>query len=113
MHELSIAEELINIINQTAKANKLSRVAKVKLRIGEMRGIVPESLVFAFEVIGKGSVAEGTAIDIVTIKTKALCNKCKKEFEVEDYNFICPVCGSMDVVVIEGKELIIDSLEGE
>lgn len=113
MHELSIAEELLNIIVETAKVNNLSKVTGIKLKIGEMRGVVPESLSFAFEVIGKGTVAEGAVIKIIEIKTKASCKKCGKEFSVEDYYFICPECGNIDVVVIEGKELIIDSLEGE
>ena len=113
MHELSIVEGLINIIEDTAREHDISSVKRVKLRIGAMRQVVPDALRFAFEVAGKGTVAEGAEILITDIPTKAKCGTCAGEFQVEEYCFICPRCGSSEVTVIEGKELYIDTLEGE
>ena len=113
MHEVSIVEGLIDIIKETAKQNNLSNVSMVSLRIGAMRQIVPDALQFAFEIVGKGTVAEGAEIRIREIATRGRCRACDKEFPVEDYCFICESCGSGDVEVIEGKELYIDTLEGE
>jgi hydrogenase nickel incorporation protein HypA/HybF len=113
MHEVSIVEGLIGIIEDTAATNKISKVSQVSLRIGTMRQVVPDALEFAFEIVGKGTVAEGAAIKIEEIPTRARCRECATEFPVEDFCFVCTSCGSGDVEVIEGKELYIDSLEGE
>ena len=113
MHEVSIVEGLIGIIKETATQNDLEKVTMVSLRIGSMRQVVPDALQFAFEIVGKGTVAEGAEIRIKEIATRGRCRECGKEFPVEDYCFICASCGSGDVEVIEGKELYIDTLEGE
>jgi hydrogenase nickel incorporation protein HypA/HybF len=112
MHEVSIVEGLIDIIRATAEQHGLTRIDKISLRIGTMRQIVPDALQFAFEIVGKGTVAEGAAIVITEISTRARCRKCGSEFTVEDYCFFCNLCGSGDVEVTEGKELYIDTLEG-
>ncbi|MBN1576047.1 MAG: hydrogenase maturation nickel metallochaperone HypA [Chitinispirillaceae bacterium] len=113
MHELSIVEGLIDIIRETAQTHGLNRVEKVTLRIGAMRQIVPDALNFAFEVLGKGTIAEGAEVVITVVPTKARCGECGSEFTVDDCCFICTSCGSGGVVVTEGKELYIDSIEGE
>ncbi|MBN1306778.1 MAG: hydrogenase maturation nickel metallochaperone HypA [Chitinispirillaceae bacterium] len=113
MHEMSIAEGMIDIINETARKHGLSRVEKVRLRIGAMRQIVPDALRFAFEVLGKETIAHGAEIVITDVPVKASCGDCGCEFRVEDRCFICASCGSGSVVVTAGKELYIDSIEGE
>ncbi len=113
MHEVSIAEGLMGIIRETVIKHRLTKVESIKLRIGAMRQVVPEALKFAFEIVGKGTIAEGARIDIIAIPTRARCLDCRCEFTVEDYCFICTSCSSGNLTVIEGKELYIDSLEGE
>ena len=113
MHELSIVEGLIGIIRETAQEHGLLKVTRVKLRIGAMRQVVPDALLFAFEIAGKETVAAGAEILITDVPTRARCNECAADFAVEEFCFICPSCGSGQVTVTEGKELYIDSLEGE
>lgn len=113
MHELSIVEGMMGIIEETAKEHALSRVSRIQLRIGKMRQVVPDALQFAFEAVGRGTVAEGAEIRITTVPTKAHCDECGTDFSVEEFCFICTACGSGRIAVIEGKELYIDSLEGE
>ncbi|MBN1759694.1 MAG: hydrogenase maturation nickel metallochaperone HypA [Chitinispirillaceae bacterium] len=113
MHELSIVEGLMGIIRETAGEHGLTRVTRVKLRIGAMRQVVPDALRFAFEVTGKDTVAEGAEIVITDVPTKAHCNDCGSDFAVEEFCFVCTACGSGQIDVTEGKELYIDSLEGE
>ena len=112
MHEVSIVEGLIDILDETAGRHGLSKIEKISLRIGAMRQVVPEALRFAFEIVGKGTTAEGASIVITEIPARACCKKCGCTFDVEEFCFICTSCGSGEVEVIEGKELIIDSLEG-
>ena len=113
MHELSIVEGLIDIVKDTAREHGLSKVTRIKLRIGEMRQVVPDALLFAFEIAGKDTVAEGAEILITNVPTKAHCDGCGIDFGVEEFCFVCTGCGSGQVTVTEGKELYIDSLEGE
>lgn len=113
MHEVSIVEGLVDILKETAQQHGLTKITGVKLRIGAMRQIVPEALRFAFEIVGKGTVAEGATVTITDVATRARCSACSSEFLVEDSCFVCLSCGSGQVTVTEGKELYIDSLEGE
>ena len=113
MHELSIVEGLMGIVEETAREHALSRVTRIKLRIGEMRQVVPDALQFAFEVTGRETVAEGAEILITNVPIKAHCDECSADFSVEEFCFVCSVCGSGRITVTEGKELYIDSLEGE
>jgi len=113
MHEMSIVEGLIAIISETAEKHRMTRIEKVNLRIGAMRQVVPDALQFAFEVLGEGTIAEGAKIHITEIPLRARCGSCGDEFTVEQYSFICPACGSSDVAVVEGKELYIESIEGD
>jgi hydrogenase nickel incorporation protein HypA/HybF len=113
MHEVSIVEGLIEILLDVARENGLSKVTRITLRIGEMRQIVPDALYFAFEAVGKGTIAEGAEIVINSVPTCARCSDCSNEFSVEEYCFFCPSCSSRNVSVIKGKELFVDSIEGE
>lgn len=113
MHEISIVESLIDIVKSVAEENKLKKIEKLHLCIGDMRQIVPEALLFAFEIVGKGTVAEGATVEITHIPASGRCESCNSAFAVEEFCFICPVCSSGNVSVVQGKELYIDSLEGD
>ncbi len=113
MHELSIAEELIDIIKEAASSHGIGKVEQISLRIGAMRQVVPDALLFAFEIVAKDTPAEGAAVSITTVPTRARCGDCGREFFVEEHCFVCGACESCNVTVIEGKELFIDSIQGE
>lgn len=113
MHEAGIAQEILDVVNEIAARHGLSKVSGVRLRIGAMRQIVPDALRFAFEALGRGSVAEGARITIDEVAVRCSCRACGSIFAVEDYDFFCPVCNGMEVTVMEGKELSIDSVEGD
>lgn len=113
MHEISIVESLVDIVKNVAEENNLKKIEKLHLCIGDMRQIVPEALLFAFEIVGKGTVAEGAVVEISHIAASGRCESCSSTFAVEEFCFICPVCSSGKVSVVQGKELYIDSLEGE
>jgi hydrogenase nickel incorporation protein HypA/HybF len=113
MHEMSIVEGLMGILQETAALHKLTRIDTVRLRIGAMRQVVPESLEFAFEALGRGTVAQGARIEITEVPVRARCGGCGAEFTVDDFSFFCASCGGNALTVFEGKELYIESLEGE
>ena len=113
MHELSIAESLLEIIVDECKKHGLERVKKVKLQIGQFAAVVPESLTFCFEMVSRDTVASGALIEIESVGIVARCDVCDFSFEVQDQVFLCPRCGEPALVLLSGRELSVTSIEGE
>lgn len=111
MHELSIAMSLIEIIKEECLKNEVQKLKKVKLVVGELAGIVPESLQFGFEVVSEGTPAEGAELEIELRPVRGQCQECGHEFEVQEFRFRCPSCESTSVKRVGGDELYIDYLE--
>ncbi len=113
MHELSIAENLVAIINDEATKYNATSVIKVSLHIGQLSGVVPDALRFAFEVCTKGTIAENATLEIKEIPTVGHCHGCSKEFKMHDPVVLCPYCRSTDVELVAGRDLKIESMEIE
>jgi hydrogenase nickel incorporation protein HypA/HybF len=117
MHEMSTAQSILEVVQQYTKENDhtrgadVPRVKSVRLRIGEMAGVVPESLRFCFEVASEGTVAQGAELLIDEVPIRCRCAGCKVEFLVEHFLFLCPTCGTPDVEVISGNELDVVELD--
>ena len=113
MHELGIIHNLFTIIEEVAEENKLVRINKVKLKLGRLQQIVPEMFTFAFETVAKGTKAEGAVLDIEYVPIKMLCKTCNNEFIVEEHVYICPECAQTNLTMLEGMEIILESVEGD
>ncbi len=113
MHELSIAQNIIEIVEEHAAKMKARHVTEIVLDIGAVSGVVPENLEFAWEVSAKNTVVEGALLKINFIEAKAVCLECKKEFELDDIYTMCPHCGSFQFEIIQGKELKVKSIKIE
>ena len=64
MHELSIAEELLNIITEKARQVGIQKISRIDLRIGEFSGVLPDALVFAFEMLSRDTMSQGARVKI-------------------------------------------------
>lgn len=113
MHELSIAESLLKIVEEEGTKNGLSKVSQVRLRIGALSTVVPEALSFSFEIISQGTLAEGAELAMEVMPVIAHCSDCDLDFEAEDFVFFCPRCRQIAVRLVSGKELEIVDIEGE
>lgn len=113
MHEASVAAGIIETVSKVAKQHGVSRVTGIKLLIGEFTCIQSEALRFSLETLGEGTVAEGAAINIEKVRTRAACAECGCEFDIEQILFRCPECGSLTIELVAGRELIIESIETE
>jgi hydrogenase nickel incorporation protein HypA/HybF len=113
MHEFSIVENLVTIMEQTAKEQHLKKITGVYLLVGKLRQIVPETMQMAFEAATRGTLAESASLFMETVPIVLRCNTCKNEQSVEENVFICQQCHSGDVEVISGEELLLKKLEGE
>jgi hydrogenase nickel incorporation protein HypA/HybF len=113
MHEMSIAQSLITILQEEMAKNGAKSLRSVRLSIGEMSAIVPESLSFCFEIIIQGTPLEGAKLLMDRIPLKGYCGKCERPFDIKDFVFVCPTCGSTNIETIEGQELSIVEMEVE
>lgn len=111
MHELSIAEELLEIITTRASQEGIRKVEKINLRIGEFSGIMPDSLEFAFEMLSKGTLTEGASVEIEVVAPKFICERCGQTAPSPERG--CINCGSEELSLSSGSELEITSFEGE
>jgi hydrogenase nickel incorporation protein HypA/HybF len=113
MHEFSIAQNIIEIVEDTVKQNNLNIVEEVELEIGELSGVEITALETALECLLPGSSLEQTKMHIHVIKGIVRCRKCKHQFTPEDLLTPCPKCNTFSPEIISGKELRVKSISGE
>lgn len=113
VHELAIARSLIDIVQEEAGRHGLVKVVVIRLQIGVLAGVVPESLTFCFEMVSQDTLAAGAAIEIETVPLIARCSRCNVEFQVDDNIFLCPECGDPSIKLVSGRDLSIVNIEGE
>ena len=113
MHELAIAESIINLINREAEDRKFEKVLGIRLRLGEYSGLVPECIMEFFPVAARGSIAEGAELEISWISAAFRCLDCGYEGAVDRKSACCPVCRSRLIRMTAGREFYVDSLKVE
>ena len=111
MHEMSIAQEILRLIQQTAHDAKAERVKKIWLKVGAFSGIMIDSLQFGLEILAKDTLADSATINIEPIPLVVKCPSCQKEFHIEPTNFICPQCENIELEIISGEELELVSVD--
>lgn len=110
MHELSIAQSIVELAEQEARNHNSGSVEELELEIGALAGIDWSTLEFALESAVKGSLLEEARIIRIRIAGEGRCSNCENLFSVENLFSPCPVCGSYAVKIIKGKELRIKSI---
>jgi hydrogenase nickel incorporation protein HypA/HybF len=110
MHELSIAQDLLARVEESVDSPQ-ARVLRVTVDIGSAAGIVAQSLRFAFEVIARGTRAEGAELRIVVLPARSRCLECGILFEFDGLIGECPACGRLGGDLVSGNEMILRSIE--
>lgn len=110
MHELSIALSIVELAEGEAKKANASLISKVEVEIGTMAGIDADALLFAWDSVTQGTIAQQSALVINSIQAEARCLECGKDFPVENFFVQCPDCGNYRYQFTKGKELRISSL---
>ena len=113
MHELSIAQSILDIVNQHLPVGNTTHVKSIKVKIGKLSNVLPDSLRFCFEAITKDSDFENTQLILNIIPITIKCNDCTKLTENNDYVFSCPSCDSNNINVTAGNDLNIEEIEIE
>ena len=106
MHELSITQGVVEAVTErTGSATVLS----VRLRVGQLSGVVPDAMRFCFELVTAGTPLEGAALEIEQPEGRGRCRACGAAFALRDLILLCD-CGSADVEVLAGRELSVVSV---
>jgi len=114
MHEMAIVQSMLAILEDQARRHGATRIIAVNLEFGVLTAVVPSAIEFGFEIVSKGSLAEGACLNISIIPVKALCQECHKEITMNDYDPFCPACGSAALRIVEGRdEMRVASMEIE
>lgn len=112
MHEVSLMEQTLEIAIAQARSQNSTQIHHLKMRVGEVSGVVPEALNFAFDVVTQGTIAEGATLQIETVPIVCHCTHCDREFHpVDAYIYECPDCGNLSFQIRSGREIELTSLE--
>ncbi len=113
MHELSIAQEIIGIAEQYFSSDENERVKSIKVKIGKLQNVLPDSLEFCFNVLIQNDKMRNAKLVIDHVPIKLECKSCGDVSEQEGFLFACPKCGSSSINIISGNELTVSEIEFE
>jgi len=113
MHEMSIAERVVQMLEEQALVQRYSRVKRVWLEIGPLAAVEPESLRFCFDAVTRGTLAEQAQLDIIELPGEARCQDCGAGVPITQRYDSCADCGSYRLQLTRGDELRIKELEVE
>jgi hydrogenase nickel incorporation protein HypA/HybF len=110
MHEMSITQSVVEICEGHAAGRK---VIEVILEIGELSGVVPDSIEFCFEACTKGTLLEGARLKLEVVPGVGKCPSCQSEHAITTLFAPCPACGAFGLSIVTGEELRVKELELE
>jgi hydrogenase nickel incorporation protein HypA/HybF len=104
MHELSLVESILQIVDEYAAKEGFARVRTLRLSCGKLSSVVPQALSYAFEVQSKGTRTEGAALELDILPAAIHCLACGKDIEVDRFEAQCPECKGYEVLLVKGTE---------
>jgi len=111
MHEVSVAESLVELIADEARKEGFRRVRRVHVRLGALGHVEPAALLFCFDVVAKGTAADGARLELEIVPGTGWCEACGRSVAIEQHYALCPACGRSHVEVTAGAELRLTGLE--
>ncbi|HLP97431.1 MAG TPA: hydrogenase maturation nickel metallochaperone HypA [Sideroxyarcus sp.] len=113
MHEMSLAESVVDLVEYRARNNGWQHIKGVRLEIGKLSGVEPDAIRFCFDAVAGGTLAEGAALDIVEQDGIAWCFDCARTIALAVRGDPCPECGGFRLRVDQGLAMRIMELEIE
>ncbi len=110
MHELSVAGAVFETVERHAAGRP---VTVVRLRVGRLRQVVPESLRFYWEIVARETICDGARLELEDVAAELACSECDRRWAPELPAFRCSRCGSTAVEVTAGEELEVEYIEVE
>ncbi|RMG03789.1 MAG: hydrogenase maturation nickel metallochaperone HypA [Nitrospirae bacterium] len=113
MHEFSIVQSLLDSVESYAVSEGAHHVTRVIVRAGALAGIEPHLLKVAFDTFREGTICKDAALEIIIDPLRLHCKSCDRDVSTGTLRLICPECGSTEVNVLEGDEIILERIEME
>jgi hydrogenase nickel incorporation protein HypA/HybF len=104
MHELSLTQSILIIIDEYAEKHQFDKVNSIKLSFGRLSCVEPMALEFAFNLQSKGTIAEGARLEFDVLPVVIHCFSCEKDSVLDAYSAECPGCKSGEVMIVGGME---------
>lgn len=113
MHEMSLAESVLQIIEDSSRSQNFQRVHRVVLEIGKLSAVEPDAMRFCFDVVMRGTLAEGAQLEIIETPGAGICLSCGIVTIMEDQYGICTHCGSPQLKITSGNQMRVKDLAVE
>lgn len=110
MHELSLSEGMLALIEQKAAAEGFTQVQQVWLEVGKLSHVEPQAMAFCFDAVVAGTLAEGAHLELINVPGKGQCKQCDKVSTVQHLYDACPQCGEFGLEIIQGMDVKIKSM---
>jgi hydrogenase nickel incorporation protein HypA/HybF len=113
MHETAIVQSILEIAENEARKHGARSIRRIKLKVGEFRGVVKEALEFSFDVLRRNTLAAEAELDVETVRLRAECGNCgPAACSLGDFNLLCPQCGDL-LVIRAGQEMQVEYIDLE
>jgi len=113
MHEMAVTQSILDIAIKHAQQAGAARITRINLVIGEMSGVVDDSVQFYFDFLSKETIAEEATLVFDRRPAVYRCRECQATFHPEGLTWECPVCDALSFEVVSGREFRIESIEVE
>ena len=113
MHELSLCQNIVKIINHQLIDMDCQKVTKVNLEVGQLAAVDKSALQFAFDAVTMDSKIQGAHLEIIEVEGQAICDNCHAQVAISQYYDACSACQQFSLQIIQGEELRVQSIEVE
>jgi hydrogenase nickel incorporation protein HypA/HybF len=108
VHELGLCEAVVDAIERRAGERP---VARVTVRVGLLNHVHPDAFAQSFAIAAMGTIAEDATAELVLLPISGRCRGCATEFMTDEVVVVCPRCTSMEVEILSGDELVLETIE--
>lgn len=108
---MGICDGIVTASLEAAARENASRINSIDVIIGVLTEVQEDALQFAFSVVTKDSIAEGSTLNVTMVPARSVCGECSAEFGHGRFDAKCPECGSYVCTLVTGRELKIDSID--
>ena len=113
MHEFTITKSILSIVLQKAQEVEARQITKVDLRIGRLTGFVPECIQLQFDILSRNTAAADASLVFHQPETKLHCRKCERDYTSDSLELVCPRCHALEIDILSGTELFVESMDVE
>ncbi|MBE9069837.1 hydrogenase maturation nickel metallochaperone HypA [Leptolyngbya cf. ectocarpi LEGE 11479] len=111
MHEISLMQAALTVALDHAQAQGAQHIHRLQLQVGDLSGVDPEALAFAFDVVTRGTLAEKAELELIPVPVVCYCSSCQQMFQPLDWVYECPCCHQLSTDIRQGRTLELASLE--